>query len=207
MTIADFRLKAADALNSFNVDLSIKELKAAQFEKKNKAFNLPNLTISEFLNCKSEDIFGLIESKYKLLGHDLEPTPAEAEQYFLQCMERFRVVGDRNIYGNKCTVFTPPSGYPFNEKVSDTYYYMYDNTLDGSKALALWITFIEKSAGYAIKGGPLSMFRWIKEVAVPVAYKEWEMEQADEKDVLNPTLTYLSNQSYQSPFFVAYIFG
>ena len=122
-------------------------------------------------------------------------------------MERFRVVGDRNIYGNKCTVFTPPSGYPFNEKVSDTYYYMYDNTLDGSKALALWMTFIEKSAGYAIKGGPLSMFRWIKEVAVPVAYKEWEMEQADEKDVLNPTLTYLSNQSYQSPFFVAYIFG
>lgn len=33
MTIADFRLKAADALNSFNVDFSIKELQSAQFEK------------------------------------------------------------------------------------------------------------------------------------------------------------------------------
>lgn len=173
----------------------------------NKTFNLPNLTISEVMSCKNDSIFALINSKCNELGLDQEPTPAEAEQYFLKCMERFREVGDRNIYGNKCAIFTPPSGYPFNEEVSNAYYYMYDKTLDGSKTLALWMTFIEKSAEYTIKGGPLSMFRWIKEVAVPLAYKEWEMEQANEKDVLNPTLTYLSNQNYQSPFFVAYVFG
>ncbi|MFX3797676.1 hypothetical protein ACJBT8_10540, partial [Streptococcus suis] len=82
------------------------------------------------------------------------------------------------IYGNNCTVFTPPSGYQYNEEVSNTYYYMYDNALEGSKLLTLWSTFVEKSSGYAIKGGPLSMFRWIKEVAVPVAIEEWKLEQA-----------------------------
>ncbi|WP_222434447.1 hypothetical protein, partial [Vibrio cyclitrophicus] len=60
---------------------------------------------------------------------------------------------------------------------------------------------------YAIKGGPLSMFRWIKEVAVPVAIEEWKLEQAGDEEVLNPTLVYLINQNNQSALTVAYIFG
>ena len=32
-------------------------------------------------------------------------------------------------------------------------------------------------------------------------------ELANDQDILDPTLTYLANQSYQSPFFVAYVFG
>ncbi|WP_186731602.1 hypothetical protein [Vibrio cincinnatiensis] len=51
------------------------------------------------------------------------------------------------------------------------------------------------------------MFRWIKEVAVPVAIEEWKLEQAGDEEVLNPTLVYLINQNNQSALTVAYIFG
>ncbi|MCJ8348550.1 hypothetical protein [Moritella sp.] len=32
-------------------------------------------------------------------------------------------------------------------------------------------------------------------------------ELTNQQNILDPTLTYLANQSYQSPFFVAYVFG
>lgn len=159
------------------------------------------------MSCGEGEIFDLVANKYNELGRSEEPTPGETEESFLQLMARFRVVGNRNIYGNNCTVFTPPSGCQYTEEVSNTYYYMYDNALEGSKLLTLWSTFVEKWAGYAIKSGPLSMFRWIKEVAVPVAIEEWKLEQASDEEVLNPTLVYLINQNNQSALTVAYIFG
>lgn len=183
------------------------KLKQQSFDHMTKAFGLTNLTIEEVLSCGEGEIFELVANKYNELGRSEEPTPVETEESFLELMARFRVVGNRNIYGNNCTVFTPPSGYQYNEEVSNTYYYMYDNALEGSKLLTLWSTFVEKSAGYAIKGGPLSMFRWIKEVAVPVAIEEWKLEQAGDEEVLNPTLVYLINQNNQSALTVAYIFG
>ncbi|MGO2318472.1 MAG: hypothetical protein ACTH6O_05795 [Vibrio toranzoniae] len=51
------------------------------------------------------------------------------------------------------------------------------------------------------------MLRWILEVGRAIAMQEIENQIKDPNDVLNPTLTYLANQSYQSPLTTAYIFG
>lgn len=183
------------------------KLKQQSFDQMTKAFGLTNLTVKEVMSCGEEEIFDLVANKYNEFDRSEEPTPAETEESFLELMDRFRVVGNRNIYGNSCTEFTPPSGYQYNEEVSNTYYYMYENALEGSKMLTLWSTFVEKSAGYVIKGGSLSMFRWIKEVAIPIAIEEWKLEQAGDEKILNPTLVYLINQNNQSALTVAYIFG
>lgn len=193
------------ALSEESVSQQKAALKQQAFEKFTSSIMLPNITLEEVQSCSETEIFDLVKQKYTEAG--VAATPEEAEKVFLECMKRFRVVGDRNIYGNHCTVFTPPSGFKFNEEVSNTYYHMYNGVLEGSKAFRLWTTFLEKSAKYAIGGGSLNMFKWMIEVAAPVAIKEWEMEQQNEADVLVPTLVYLANQNNQSPLTVAYIFG
>ncbi|MDK9739329.1 hypothetical protein KI655_18700 [Vibrio sp. D404a] len=205
MNIVHIRDKAL--VTPENLEATEAKLKQQSFDRMTAAFGLTNLTIEEVMSCGEGEIFDLVANKYNELGRSEEPTPAETEELFLKLMARFREVGNRNMYGNNCAVFTPPSGYKYNEEVSNTYYYMYDNALEGSKMLTLWTTFVEKSAGYVIKGGPLSMFRWIKDVAVPVALEEWKLEQADDEEVLNPTLVYLINQNNQSALTVAYVFG
>ena len=51
------------------------------------------------------------------------------------------------------------------------------------------------------------MFAWIVEVCIAIAIQEYENQTADPENILDPTLTYLSNQSNQQAFLVAYIFG
>ena len=134
-------------------------------------------------------------------------SPEEAEAEFLRLMELFRKIGNRNMYGNNCTVFRPPSGFRFNDEVANTYYHMYEGALKASEALSLLEAFLNASLEYAVAGGPKSMLRWILEVGRAIAMQEIENQIKDPNDVLNPTLTYLANQSYQSPLTTAYIFG
>ena len=51
------------------------------------------------------------------------------------------------------------------------------------------------------------MFEWIVEVGSAVALQEFENETGNPEEILEPTLTYLTNQNYQSPLMVAYILG
>lgn len=169
---------------------------------------LENISFNEIYGLSFDDKIKLLKSKrIESSKSAIQITPDVAEKDFLKLMEAFRFIGNRNIYGNRCTVFTPPSGFKFNEEVANTYYYMYENALKSSEALSLLKTFIETSAEYAIKKGPKSMFAWIVEVGIAIAIQEYENQNADPNDVLDPTLTYLANQSNQSAFTVAYIFG
>ncbi|MGF1803781.1 hypothetical protein L4C31_00825 [Aliivibrio sifiae] len=167
----------------------------------------PKIKYDEIIGTSLTDKILLLSTKRIEQYGDSNVTPEMAEDDFLRLMDRFRVIGNRNIYGNNCTVFTPPSGYRYNEEVSNTYYAMYDGALNGSEAFNLLNIMVEKSVDYVIGGGTKNMLEWIVEVGVAMAYQEWEHEILDPEDVLEPTLTYLANQSYQSPFFVAYVFG
>lgn len=129
------------------------------------------------------------------------------KQSFLRLMELFRKIGNRNIYGNTCAVFRPPSGFSFNDEVAKTYYNMYEGALSGSQALGLLETFLSASLEYTVGGSKKSMRRWILEVGRAIAMQEIENQIKNPNDVLNPTLTYLANQSYQNPLTTAYVFG
>lgn len=100
-----------------------------------------------------------------------------------------------------------PSGFRFNDEIANTYYHMYEGALKASEALSLLEAFLNASLEYSVGGGSKSMLRWILEVGRAISMQEIENQIKDPNDVLNPTLTYLANQSYQSPLTTAYIFG
>lgn len=190
---------------------------------------LPNFTLEDFLNFESikNGVMGdslevqkelasqIMQNMQAIItNQNIEHSPENAEKAFLLNMKRFRMVGNKNIYGNSCTVFEPPSGYAFNEEVSNTYYDMYTSALSGSNALALLETVVEDSLEYAIGGGELDMYKWMIDVGVPAiaaeigfVIKQKTPDQSDSYDNLDPTLTYLTNQNYQSALAVAYVFG
>ncbi len=166
-----------------------------------------DITYDEIINTTLAEKIEILRAKRIALYGTDEITPEMAEADFFRLMERFREVGDRNFYGNACAVFVPPSGYGYNEEVSNTYYYMYEGALNGSEAFGLMFTMIEATLDYAISGGSKNMLEWIVEVGMAVAMQQNENETADPENVLVPTLTYIINQNYQSPLTVAYIFG
>ncbi|MFB1067216.1 hypothetical protein ACEUKD_20910 [Vibrio diabolicus] len=98
----------------------------------------------------------------------------EADAEFLRLMELFRKIGNRNIYGNNCTIFRPPSGFRFTDEVAYTYYHMYEDALKVFEALSLLEAFFNASLEYAVGGGPTSMIRWILEVGRAIAMQEIE---------------------------------
>ncbi len=177
------------------------------FGRLSMSLGYPNITYDEIAGITLKEKIELLKAKRKELHPANVITPEFAEKNFLVLMARFRMVGNRNIYGNSCTVFVPPSGYSFNEEVSNTYYYMYDGALSGSEAFNLLTAMVEASLDYAIGGGPKNMFEWIVEVGSAVALQEFKNETGNPEEILEPTLTYLTNQNYQSPLMVAYILG
>ena len=200
-------IEAKYQLNSENIENMKKLCQLQSFGRFSMRLGYPNITYEEVVGTTLKEKIELLKAKRKELHPANVITPEFAEKDFLALMEEFRRVGNRNIYGNSCTIFVPPSGYPFNEEVSNTYYYMYDGALSGSEAFNLLNAMVEASLDYAIGGGTKNMFEWIVEVGTAVALQQYENETGNPEDILEPTLTYLANQNYQSPFMAAYILG
>lgn len=199
--------KAKLAMSETNLQDRANFHKLVSFKKLTNALNIDDIQYSDTANASLKDIILLLrKDRIEKFGTE-DITPEMAESDFLACMEQFRTIGNRNIYNNTCTVFTPPSGYPYNEEVSNTYYYMYEGALDSSKAFNLLTAMVDASLDYAIGGGSKNMFEWMVEVGKAVAVQEWHNEHDNPEEVLEPTITYLANQSYQSPLAVAYVFG
>ena len=113
----------------------------------------PEIQYNQIVGLSFSDKVNLIrEKRFDKIGTN-EVTSEMAEETFLILMDKYRAVGNRNIYGNNCAVFSPPSGFRYNAEVSNTYFHMYDGVLDASKALNLLSAFAEASLDYAIKSG------------------------------------------------------